>query len=665
MTLRATEERPDAEGYLFGREPAMRLVREFADRPRHDGRAQSRPLPVLLFTGPRGSGKTAFLAALQQRLDQQVPYARIDCDELGSIRDTLAAIVYELNRNGSGHDRIAFPRFITGQIVAEQDLDTDPALARLQAEHALAEHRSSDKLLNFLAELAPDPSTDRTAAGHHVPDLLRRGLMSWRRGRRVVLTEGQDWFAHQDRGLARNSLDVLVELNRWAREPGSADSASEAGELLWAAFLADLRENFDHGNRGARRPLNCLVLLDNVDSPAAKMLLDGLVQARRQHAAHVPDGADPLTVVATSRGKRSGAVIASGESAPMRELDAFDLTRDEPYYADYAEQGHKPWYPIRLRDLVLDEIANMVDELGRYAGNQKRRVSETVFRFTHGHPGATRHVLDEIQVRSTDPIDLRDLLHPPEIAAAQQDPAVAAYGPAAPLLAGIPKEVLNDLITCSAARTQDEAERLVASSGLVNARGGRSVFAPELWVTGDDGVNNVLPPVLRRLLLQELAARAPEDTAADWMEVHTWLSHDRVRQDDEVGEFHHALAAGELESVALRLSSLLNSTDPATWLDILARITAAPNRLDHDESQLDLVRSLANWTKPGSAPFAPVARLVAALWIAADPLGDGRRHSLYLEIAACFDEIAPFADSGLATLRAESEKYRRWSELTD
>ncbi|WP_243788612.1 ATP-binding protein [Saccharopolyspora gloriosae] len=87
----------------------MRLVREFADRPGQDGTAHSRPLPVLLFTGPRGSGKTAFLAALEQRLDQQVPYARIDCDELGPIRATLSAIAYELNRNSSGHDRIAFP----------------------------------------------------------------------------------------------------------------------------------------------------------------------------------------------------------------------------------------------------------------------------------------------------------------------------------------------------------------------------------------------------------------------------------------------------------------------------------------------------------------------------------------------------------------------------
>ncbi|MCX2731970.1 hypothetical protein OOZ19_17140 [Saccharopolyspora sp. NFXS83] len=643
----------------------MLLVREFADRPRHGGRARSRPLPVLLFTGPRGSGKTAFLAALAHRLERHVPHAHLDCDGLGSIRDTLSSIAYELNRTDAGHDRIAFPRFITGQIVAEQDLDgTDPALARAQAEQALAEHRGGDRLRNFLAQLAPDASGEhRTAAGHHVPDLLLRGLVSWRRGRRVLLGEGQDWFGHQDRGLTRDPLDVLTDLNRRAREPEDSDGASEAGELLWAAFLADLRENFDRGNRGARRPLNCVVLLDNVDSPAAKMLLDGLVQARRQYAAHVPDGSDPLTLVATSRGKRSGAVIASGESAPMRELDEFDLTRDEPYYSDYAEQGQKPWYPVRLRDLALDEIANMVDELGRYAGNQKRRVSDTVFRFTRGHPGSTRHVLDAIQAHAADPIDLRDLLPPAELGAAQQDPAIAVHGPVARFLAGTPGEAVNDLITCSAARTQDEAERLVARSELVAARGGRSVFAPELWVP-DDGVDNVLPPVLRRLLLRELAARAPED-AADWTKVHTWLSQDHAENGDEVGELYHALAAGEVEFVARRLAALLPYSDLTIWLDMLAGSTAAPNRLDHDDAQLDLVRSLTDWTHPGSVPLAPVARLVAALWIDADPLGDGRRHSLYLEIAACYDEIAPFSGSGLATLRAESEKYRRWSELTD
>lgn len=620
---------------------------------------------MLLFTGPRGSGKTAFLAALEQRLQQQVPYARTDCDAIDSIRDALSAIAYELNRNSNGHDRIAFPRFITGQLVAEQDLDgADHALARLQAEHALTEHRSGERLRNFLTELAPDPNTDhRTTAGHHVPDLLLRGLTSWRRGRKVLLGEGLEWFGHQDRGLTRDPLDVLVDLNRRARETGDADSASEAGELLWAAFLADLRENFDRGHRGARRPLNCLVLLDNVDSPAAKMLLDGLVQARRQYAAHVPDGADPLTLVATSRGKRSGAIIASGESVPMRELDEFDPTQDEPYYSDYAEQGQKPWYPIRLRDLALDEIANMVDELGRYAGNQKRRVSDTVFRFTRGHPGSTRHVLEAIQAHSSDPMDLRELLHPAEPGRARSDPAIAAHGPAARLLTGTPNEVINDLITCSAARTQDEAERLVAHSGLVVARGSRSVFAPELWIS-DDGEDNVLPPPLRRLLLRELAARAPEDHAA-WTKVHTWLQRELADRDDEDGYLYHALAVGDVEAVARRLVTLLSATDLPSWLDQLTKITAAPNRLDHDYSQLELVRSLTDWTHPASVPFASMGRLVAALWIDADPLGDGRRHSLYLEIAACFDEIAPFSGSGLAALRAESEKYRRWSELTD
>ncbi|WP_243788613.1 hypothetical protein [Saccharopolyspora gloriosae] len=497
--------------------------------------------------------------------------------------------------------------------------------------------------------------------------------MSWRRGRRVLLAEGQDWFGHQDRGLTRDPLDVLVELNRRAREHGSADSASEAGELLWAAFLADLRENFGRGHRGARRPLNCLVLLDNVDSPAAKMLLDGLVQARRQYAAHVPDGSDPLTLVATSRGKRSGAVIASGESVPMREIDEFDLSREEPYYTDYVEHGQRPWYPVRLRDLTPDEVANMVDELGRYAGNQKRRVSDTVFRFTQGNPGATHHVLAAVQAHSADPIDLGDLLHPAEIGAAQADPSIALPGPAARFLTGTPDEAVNDLITCSAARTQDSAERLMARSGLAVAHGGRSVFAPELWIPDKNGVDNVLPPVLRRMLLRELAARAPEDPAA-WDAVHTWLSEEHrdhgdevgeLYHRDEVGELYHALATGEVEFVARRIAGMLGNTDLTVWLDTLTAITKAPNRLDHDGTQLDLVRSLTDWTPPGHLPLAPVARLITALWLDADPLGDGRRHSLYLEIAACYDEIAPHSGSGLATLRAESEKYRRWSELTD
>ncbi|GAA3357274.1 ATP-binding protein [Saccharopolyspora gregorii] len=646
MALRATATGTGDGRHLFGREPAMRLVREFADRPGH----ASRPQPVLLFTGPRGSGKTAFLDALADRLHGQGPYARLDCEVLDPARLSLAHIAVELDRHAP--DPIAFPRFVAGQVVAAQQLDVDPGIARLEAERALVEHRRADRLRALLGGLLPHAEH----VGRRLADGVLRGLVSLRHGHRAVLAA--DWFGHQDRDLGRDPLDVLVELNRRARTPQNQDDARDTGELLWAALLADLREEFDRGTRRARRGLNCALLLDDVDSPAAKPLLDALVRARRQYAAHLPGGCDPLTVVATSRGKRSGAVIATGEASPLRDIERIEASGPEPYYTDFTEHGGKPWYPVRLRDLTRDEIGNMVDELGRYAGNRKNRVGAAILRLTGGHPGATRRLLEEIRVRPGDPVDLGPLLGDAPLLGPG-----GSFGLAEPFRAGLAEEALHDLVTCAAARHQVEAERLVAHSGLAASHGARAVFAPELWVPADDG-HHVLPPVLRRVLLRELAAR-PEQEPANWTAVHTWFRETLADQGDEVGELYHSLAVGEVESVARRLNTLLAYSDLPTWLDLLAAATAAPNRLDHADPQLDQVRSLADWTHPGAAPQAAVARLVAARWIAADPLGDSRRHALYLEIAACYDEIAPHSGSGLATLRAESEKYRRWSELTD
>jgi len=59
------------------------------------------------------------------------------------------------------------------------------------------------------------------------------------------------------------------------------------------------------------------------------------------------------------------------------------------------------------------------------------------------------------------------------------------------------------------------------------------------------------------------------------------------------------------------------------------------------------------------------AGLVAGLWIDADPLSDNCRRSrasLYLEIAAGYDAIAPDSSNGRALLRAEAQRYRKRAE---
>src|SRR5260370_29008039 len=80
----------------------------------------------------------------------------------------------------------------------------------------------------------------------------------------------------------------------------------EAARLLWAAFLADLDAAF--ARRGSVDwTVHCLAMLDNADAPAGREFLAQLVAARRERAA------DPLTVVATSRGSLAYQLVPRGE----------------------------------------------------------------------------------------------------------------------------------------------------------------------------------------------------------------------------------------------------------------------------------------------------------------------------------------------------------------
>jgi hypothetical protein len=708
---------------LYGRDSAMVLVREFLSRPERGGVPRSRRVPVLTFVGSRGSGKSALLTELERRLDQRVPHARVNCESMAdlSVPKVLSALAFELNRRCGKYGRLAFPRFITGQLMIEQELSLDdPARARAQAERALERYRDIDRFRAFLAETAPEPinqfsgtarnvvqareihgpivfgnhavqdsavqdsavqdsaerdSAERdsavpdnhddavvqssqqssraepgiSAAGRYLPDLILKGLTSWRR---VVLGEGPRWYGHQDRGLGRDPMEVLVTLHRQAAHPDVEDNRREVGELLWAAFLADLREGFRRGHRADERSLNCAVLLDDIDNHAGLGFVEGLVRARRQHAVYAPDDPDPLTVVATGRGAFSAGGLLSAGSVP---------TAVEATYADYLEryQG-QGWYPVLLGDLSYDEVGNMVAASVPHVG-MNRRITTAVHGFTDGHPGSTRLLLDAIAEQPVGGTNLHTILDAIEPGALESEPLTVEQRLLRRFLQGIPTDAWEDLVTIAAARDRAQALRLAAHSELLTAsRGERSlIFGPELW-TDDE----VIRPVLRRLLLRRLAAR-DSDHPASWSVVHGWFRGNCAEMGEDVGECYHALALGEMEFVTGRLADLLSTEDVKDWLDMLAAVTAAPNRLDPEVAPRNQVQALTEWVDPHDVPRAPLARLVAARWIAEDPLGDSHRRGLYLEIFADYDEIAPYSRNGLAVLRSVAEKYHSEATFVD
>ena len=662
---------PAEIGQLYGRAGAVELTKEFLSRPRADGTARSRRQPVLVFTGPHGSGKTALLDKLDEWLQPVAPYARIDCatDDLSSSPRVLSALVFELNRTAGRYGRLGFPRFITGQLVLRQELVTDDrARACDQVRQALAEYRNIAALRDFLVEIGEDtwtvlhhgqpPPVSRTGV-RYLAKLVLNGLIASRLGRRVLLGKGLDWYGHQDRGLHRDPLDVLVNLNVQGHDLETGDNAREVSALLWAAFLADLRDDFQ-----ADWPLNCVILVDNADAAGDSSFLDELITARRRHAAHSPADPDPLTVLAASRGALSARVTPPGETIPLADQAGYQQ------YLRWSQEHRLPqwWYPVRLRPLTEDEVGNMVAAIG-FHGTDQQLLVPALYRFSGGHLGSVRLVVDAIAAAPPGPVSLPDLLarRPGAGRVTLEEELLGQFLP------GLGQHTVEDLVTCAAAWDIDRASRLARHGGLLVGpqSGASALFAPELWVTPEGGGAAVLLPVLRRLLLRRLAARRAG--RADWATVHAWFQDDCAKENDEAGELYYALALGEVVPVARRLASQLPGGDAVSWLRRLHSVSAAPNKLSRRQSRgglgqpgaaADRIRELTAGTDPRDVPLAPLARLVAALWIAADPLFASHKKELgdlSNEIQDDFDLIAPFSGNGLAVLRNEAARYRALS----
>ncbi|MGH3624900.1 MAG: hypothetical protein ACRDQ5_24435, partial [Sciscionella sp.] len=471
---------PRDTGPIFGRDTAVDLVRAFMERPVRDGMPQSQDQPVLVFEGAHGSGKTTLINWLAELSDQEVPYARIDfeANRQASVPEVLSGLAFELSRRCDDYIQLRFPRLSTGLLVMRQDLALeDHASACRQVTVVLEEQRSIDRLRQLLASAAGDLSSvvaQTTGVpvgklGEELPGLALNRLVTWRRTRRVVLGSFYDWYGHRGRGLTNDALDVLVDLNRWSRnvrnaQPGEAeDDQQRIDELLWEAFLVDLREEFAGARRADELSMNCVVLLDNVDTTLGQQFLRELVSARRQRAVTRGLAPEPLTVVATSR----GALLANVAPAELLESTGSigpTGTIENATAPRALGQGHgnrHGWCRYRLEDLSKDEVGLMVSWLTLRRGNNSRLTAMTC-QLSGGHPMAARLLLDAVAERPDRCDELSAVLEQPEPGGNANRPPVAA-GMLQRLLGDFPRESTADLVTCSTARTRDHAVRLATS----------------------------------------------------------------------------------------------------------------------------------------------------------------------------------------------------------
>ena len=580
--------------------------------------------------------------------------------------DLLAALAFQLSRQCEGYGRLAFERLIVGQVIraekkmAEVDAaGADRAKARAEVARVLEAYHERDQLRAFLQRLAtavlpaisgPVPGID--VVGGHLAGLIMDGLMAGRLGRRISLGKGQDWYGFR----GADPLDELVELNARFHERGTEGNREWVDQLLLAAFLADLQDDFKHG-RAARSEFNCVVLVDNADTPDGRHFLLEFVRACQTQTAK----AAPVTVIATSRGALVAEVVPDVRSYPaLPEADAEDAFRDPA----------TRWYPVSLPALTKPDVEAMATDKQILAGH----APDMVYQFTSGHPRSTARLIEAIAQRRRDPVDIGRLLDSPD-GHGDQSPTIGDRLLDS-LLAGLSSRQRDEFVTIAAARNREEAEGLSAPHGLLARHDASVLLTSDLWQADGAEQPAVLPPVLRRLLSRRLARRTGNQTV-DWDIVHRRLRPiapwDRLSEQDKIRELYHALALDDLRLVTRRLAAWLTEMHAQTWLTAVRAIVAAPRRSPASPEPAKDVEDLANDVRPAdpvdavspeTPPIQEVAALIAGLWIAADPLTCERRRDLHHGIAAGYDMAAGFSLAGKALLHTEAARHHaealRW-----
>ena len=638
---------------------------------------ESRSLPVVVALGARGTGKTALLGAVADRC-HDIPHAHLDFERHDRAdsrpRELLGHLAFDLSRQWKQFGRLAFPRLWLCMLVLGAPLELQDRRAALRKLHALlAKNQPLEQSREAIVDVVRLAGGIAPAGGlrgwPEATDLLLRGL-SWYDRRRLI---------GKMRALpagAGNHEDFLIEI-AWHAQ-GDDEDRDAVDATFCDAFLADLRRNYTGLNR-SRRTLNSLVLLDNAHTLGGRLFLRSLTEARQRAGE-----ADPLVVLATSRTwnpdwNESWSPPAAHRGAPERRPPTTHRTKGlhrpaprqpSDVEADWRpgtgepEPHWHPWYLLELGALSKDDVVHIA------AGKEihpASRLPRFLHRVTAGHPGAVTDVIAAVAHRF-------DPRRPGTLRAVLRTPVAGPDGAGPPLVTAMRDYLLQDfsppsrqdLVTASAALDVE----LLFHKEILDLRNpaGEGVLFKELgdhlWLRAEPGEapQYVLHPWLRRILLQELASRA-DDHPLSWTRVHTRCRDFYEENGRTVAARYHDLA---LENVAAAVAHLREpfadarhaEFDVATaeaWLAELDVVTAAPNRLDKHAEPYDQVQHHAGRSDDDLG--TTLAWLVAALWIARDPLGDPGG-TLDSTIEGAFHQLAQGRGRGSILLHERAERYR-------
>lgn len=590
-------------------------------------------LPVILLWAPRASGADDLLAHVARQQDVPAPVASIDGRLLGSgMRPHEVALfsMWPLGKHIRGFGRIRFPRFLLGLAAIRGPVAPLPRTARNQIVTTIL--GDSARLRAWLGQLLRAVA-ESAGAGGQAADLAAQTLEGLLESARELHRRRSAPVAWYREGLGESFADPFQALAQLGRSEAQGERAL-VDVALCRAFLADIRAEYQAELRWFARDRNPLLLIDASTRPAPASFVEHLVAA---------GGPAPLVVVAASTTRQSPSTADPSDWRPTVLADASA--------ADWETHRHRPGWARRY-PVAFGVPTTAPRPAGLPVPGQPRRHdprAEFAHRLTAGHPGGFERVLRIARAGA----DLRRVFDASDSEDGSFDDDVLRWVVGDPQLvpprAAVQLALLPDLGPDRLAPVLNDP---VNDPVRIN-RFHRS----DMWVLWRAGGVPMMHPFARRALAHRLG-RA-EVSGLTWQRWHETLRDEALAAGDQRAALHHRLALSEVQTVAAELGTMFRPGNQQEWYeDVLLEVTRAPVArpgLGADAgAHLDELVASADDDGPVRA------RLVAALQLHTDPLGDPQ-HQLCAVVADELAELSRGARRGAAYLVNRAAEFNECS----
>lgn len=598
------------------------------------GRAPRRPwplLPILILSGPAGSGKSALIEHLRAQKCcsdgvSALPYASLDFSQPHTPKDILHILV-SLRNQLQGHTdgstrNLVFPRFDLGAAIAlaAPTAETLPPINLHELDICLGESVPCFTALHRL-------KTPLESVVPSIPYLLE--AITWPselKPLQIILQRldkepGWRWYRDctDDSGLrsARTLQEVLLRLQVLSALEG-AEREYLIEEILSAALIADLldglvtRSNLYCWDKAT----NAVIFLDGFEALLEKSnhrgyrLLEILALAQpRLHSEN-----DPLLLVVGSRKplfteeaqapeatpEEQAAPILARRYALRRLQDWLSLLPEDKTTARLGQLA----LPLRLQELgargTRDYLAQLDEQRGTDVFADESLVA-AICQLTYGQPlclalAAAAALEAQAHGHPLDPAVLKEALASDTLIFGQTDELLAYLLDL--FLRQLSEDEQRQLVLCAVPRALDAptlgAVLQLPSDAAAQQRWERCRSLP--FMRPLNAAYIAFHPLVRARLLRRLPPQ--KDPHSDYYQTHSHLRAHFIRfassadlppgslnsEQAQIEAAYHALALGQPE-LAIALALAAQQSQSAYWSPLLEAVSQAPGDLMAPETE--------------------------------------------------------------------------------